>query len=88
MLCYSIMIVCAVASYWYGKTGLATTSRVFCWITGILSLPSILIGGLGLIVLAACYASYRVSERTRYKYRIPQDSYPPDFDHILDAGLN
>ncbi|HRI59745.1 MAG TPA: hypothetical protein PK228_08475 [Saprospiraceae bacterium] len=88
MLCFSAMIICAVISHWFGKEKLAVASRILCWITGIIGLPGILAGGLGLIVLTACYACYRVSERVRYKFRNPEDRIHPDYDKILDAGLD
>lgn len=88
MLCFSAMIICAVGSHWFGKGKLATATRILCWTTGIISLPGILAGGLGLVVLAACYACYRVSERERYKFRDPAERLHPDYNRILDAGLD
>jgi uncharacterized membrane protein SpoIIM required for sporulation len=88
MLCFSAMIICAVSSHWFGKQKLAVATRVLCWITGIISLPGVFVGGLGLVVLAACYTCYRVSERVRYKFRNPGDQIHPDYDKILDAGLD
>ncbi len=85
---YSTMIICAVSAYWFGNKSLGSMARVLCWITGIINLPAIIVGGLGLIALAACYASYRVSERVRYKFRTPAEKIHPDFDRIIDTGLN
>lgn len=86
--CYTAMIICAVGSYWFGNETLAGATRVLCWIVGIINLPSIFLGGLGLIVLAACYACYRVSQRVRYKFRNPEDRILPTYDKILDEGLD
>lgn len=85
---YSAMIVCAVTSHWFGNEKLAAAARVLCWIVGIINLPGIFVGGLGLIILAACYACYRVSERVRYKFRNPKDKIHPDFGRILDVDLD
>ncbi|GAB4489161.1 MAG: hypothetical protein OHK0019_06440 [Saprospiraceae bacterium] len=85
---YSAMIICAVSSHWFGNKKLAAVTRVLCWIVGIINLPSIFVGGLGLFILAACYACYRISERVRYEFRNPEDKIHPDFGRILDAGLN
>lgn len=86
--CYSAMIICAVTSHWFGKEKLGAITRVLCWIVGIINLPSILLGGIGLVILLACYTCYRVSERVRYKFRNPENRLHPDFDNILDAGLD
>lgn len=86
--CYSAMIICAVCAHWFGNQRLAAVTRVLCWIVGIINLPSVFVGGFGLVILAACYACYRLSERVRYKFRNPQNQIHPDFDKILDAGLD
>lgn len=85
---YSAMIICAVSAHWFGNERLAATARALCWIVGIINLPSIFVGGLGLIILLACYACYRVSERVRYKFRTPEGRIHPDYGRILDAGLD
>lgn len=85
---YSAMIICAATSHWFGIAKLAMATRILCWIVGIINLPSIFVGGLGLPILAACYACYRLSGRVRFKYRIPRSQVLPGYDHILDAGLD
>lgn len=86
--CYSAMIICAVIVHWFGNERLVVVARVLCWIVGIVNLPSVFVGGLGIIILLACYACYRVSGRVRYKFRNLKGSIHPDYDKILDTGLD